>query len=855
VGPSSPFHNIKKGSYAAPTFNDLDFDGDQDMVVGSFMPFYMPVEATYIPKVAAANSMLTFYRNTGTGQKAVYVEEAQVPSNPFSTMQWKESRVRPSFVDLNFDGRLDVIVGVGTASTASGSSSKVSCSESWTTPEMCGSIGNIYMELNITAEPSKSNCKAKCDTEGSRIASMSSMPKGCCGVNLTPGTTSWCRFYPDVITTRKPTETACNEALIGMKAAGYRGCQNKTISGRTCQRWDVESPHSHGSVPYPVKYPNSGLTGNYCRNPTAIDYGTSTIWCYTTDSAVEWELCDPLSLPTPVTLTATESNFAQCVAQSMSTSKCEDTPDFTNGQGYGCASYEANWCADGAAKVGSELKLGTDFNFPEHNCCVCGKLKSTNITVECQAPFPKGRYVSVSAVNKENSLGSGTSLKLCDIDVYPYKTVPHPCRRGYRTSWVPATGAYFKTQLHDTGHSSKVKAMLECAKTRHDRRSICYGIRACDSVGSSTCYWKLSLGPVSPSPETEQMHESFTYWSMPNPKAPNETQTSQNVPLGVVQARTSSARGSPSFGDVDGDGDQDMLFGDNFGRLNFLENIGNKTHHKFVYVDRHTRPPYPICANHSFSSPSDPNNLYQIQLPGATSPVFVDLDNDGNLDVVVGSSADMSVPLRWFRNTGRRRALGHFEDVPKSKNPFAGVVIDSANVIPAFFDIDGDGDQDLIASAGVGSNGGKLLFYKNFATETFCYFQGSFSLATGRCMCSAGFAGVQCEKKCPGSVPAVCFGHGACYQSGVRAGSCLCDTGYGGQDGRNNTACNDCIQATSNTEPSYYGAGTHGAGGISTVGLSCTICPGGPNANANANANPKHNPNPNPNPNPDSNPT
>ena len=35
-------------------------------------------------------------------------------------MRWRESRAHPSFVDLNFDGRLDVVVGVGTASIASG---------------------------------------------------------------------------------------------------------------------------------------------------------------------------------------------------------------------------------------------------------------------------------------------------------------------------------------------------------------------------------------------------------------------------------------------------------------------------------------------------------------------------------------------------------------------------------------------------------------------------------------------------------------------------------------------------------------------------------------------------------------
>ena len=49
------------------------------------------------------------------------------------------------------------------------------------------------------------------------------------------------------------------------KQADYRGKINKTTSGRTCQRWDSQSPHSHTRTP--GNYPNSGLEENYCRNP------------------------------------------------------------------------------------------------------------------------------------------------------------------------------------------------------------------------------------------------------------------------------------------------------------------------------------------------------------------------------------------------------------------------------------------------------------------------------------------------------------------------------------------------------------------------------------------------------------
>ena len=56
------------------------------------------------------------------------------------------------------------------------------------------------------------------------------------------------------------------------KQADYRGNISTTANGRTCQRWDSQSPHSHSRTP--ENYPNSGLEENYCRNPDGKDYET-----------------------------------------------------------------------------------------------------------------------------------------------------------------------------------------------------------------------------------------------------------------------------------------------------------------------------------------------------------------------------------------------------------------------------------------------------------------------------------------------------------------------------------------------------------------------------------------------------
>ena len=53
---------------------------------------------------------------------------------------------------------------------------------------------------------------------------------------------------------------------------------------------------------------------------------------------------------------------------------CVDTEAFTNGKGMTCADYtEKGWCEGGAVAEGAEWTLGAGYNFPETNCCACGK--------------------------------------------------------------------------------------------------------------------------------------------------------------------------------------------------------------------------------------------------------------------------------------------------------------------------------------------------------------------------------------------------------------------------------------------------------------------------------------------------
>jgi len=70
---------------------------------------------------------------------------------------------------------------------------------------------------------------------------------------------------------------------VAKKGVSYRGRQDRTETGKLCQKWSSQSPHSHNY--------NTHLDHNFCRNPDNED----TIWCYTTDPQTRWELCEPSS--------------------------------------------------------------------------------------------------------------------------------------------------------------------------------------------------------------------------------------------------------------------------------------------------------------------------------------------------------------------------------------------------------------------------------------------------------------------------------------------------------------------------------------------------------------------------------
>ena len=79
------------------------------------------------------------------------------------------------------------------------------------------------------------------------------------------------------------------ECMSNRSGGNYRGKINVTRTGKTCQRWDSQWPHSHDVTAAMLPDGTLAEAKNYCRSP-GFDSGGP--WCYVTDPEVTWEYCD-----------------------------------------------------------------------------------------------------------------------------------------------------------------------------------------------------------------------------------------------------------------------------------------------------------------------------------------------------------------------------------------------------------------------------------------------------------------------------------------------------------------------------------------------------------------------------------
>ena len=115
------------------------------------------------------------------------------------------------------------------------------------------------------------------------------------------------------------------------------------------------------------------------------------------------------------------------------------------------------------------------------------------------------------------------------------------------------------------------------------------------------------------------------------------------------------------------------------------------------------------------SAPGQSGNPFPFNLPETfSSPTLADLNGDGLLDMMSGEEGGT---ILYFQNTGTA-ATPNFQQVTGESNPMDGVDIgeelEDGKTTPAFVDIDGDMDYDLV----IGSELGTFAYYENTGSPT-----------------------------------------------------------------------------------------------------------------------------------------
>jgi len=147
---------------------------------------------------------------------------------------------------------------------------------------------------------------------------------------------------------------------------------------------------------------------------------------------------------------------------------------------------------------------------------------------------------------------------------------------------------------------------------------------------------------------------------------------------------------SPEFGDLDGDGDIDLIVGDFNGFIKYYENTSSNSSLSFDYIE----------------------NIPGIDLSGNSTPTLGDLDGDGDLDLLIGQ---LNGELVFYRNIGNNKSYNF------QLESFDNIMVGN-NSSPELIDIDQDGELDIIL--GSGSQG--LRIYINEGNSSNFIFNPSF---------------------------------------------------------------------------------------------------------------------------------
>jgi hypothetical protein len=144
--------------------------------------------------------------------------------------------------------------------------------------------------------------------------------------------------------------------------------------------------------------------------------------------------------------------------------------------------------------------------------------------------------------------------------------------------------------------------------------------------------------------------------------------------------------GEPYLADLDADSDLDLLWADDYSQVHLIENVGT--------------PASPLW--------HDWNAIFQFQPPHSNLSIAAgDLDGDGDLDIV---GITWGSPTQCMENIGTPESYEFVQDPAM----LTGIIEPGSGYGIELFDVDGDGDPDLI----IGGESGNYLYLNESVTST-----------------------------------------------------------------------------------------------------------------------------------------
>ncbi|TNE61648.1 MAG: DUF4347 domain-containing protein, partial [Alphaproteobacteria bacterium] len=576
VDSGSPIPSLSNG-YQSPTFGDFDADGDLDLVVGR------------------GNGSVAFYENTGTGSSPTFTSG----TNPFSSASLS-SLVRPAVADLDGDGDLEVVFGRSSGGFAVYENNSV----------VDGIAVTIYERNDAPTF--------------SATGATPSFTEGDSAVSLFSGTSA------------STVESGQSFEGLTLTVTNVDGTDAETLSidGTSIDLTDSNSGTTDtNSLTYSVSV--SGGTATVTLTGGSLDASALA----TLVDAISYRNTsdDPTASGTTRVITITEvqddganAHGGDGTATPNTTATVTITPvndpatfsmdDISYTEGDGTVFLDAN-----------VVFTDVDGGFDGATLVITGLLSEDTV-----------------AVNNEGTASGEIGVSGSDIT--------------YGGTTIATFSGGAGTSLTITFNSSATQAAVE---------ALMQNLTYANSSDEPTASRSLSI----------------TYTDADGVEAstgPSWTSASSN-PIGASGFNV-SIYPSIASGDFDNDGDIDIIASDDQGEFYYFRNDGTALVPSFTRIDNASGNPLQgISFVTPEGSPSGGGTL------DVTTLAVADIDNDGDLDIFVGLD---NYTVAFLRNDGTASAPS-FTEVSGSSNPLNAATLGKYSAV-GFVDIDDDGDLDAL---------------------------------------------------------------------------------------------------------------------------------------------------------------